>query len=286
MESNKILKILLVIFIILTIALGGFIVYDKFITNNINNASKDNIDDNTSKENVSDDNKEQEKGTIHNIIIKNIEVSKLYKYLQIREKSFKKCFGDYYLNPISNYTIANKISVVLLNYGYESKKPLDEEFYKRLTSEINSIGEYFIEASVAKTGIKKIFDIDVDEINPNNNYYPFVYNEEAEAFILMPYGGEKQATTKEQIIEYKELDNEINVTVVRADLGLDGNVYRNITNESTIVYDESVTNFEFTLENIDKFPQIKYVFRKNNSGNYYLHDIVNLNYHSDFANCQ
>ena len=39
MESNKILKILLVIFIILTIALGGFIVYDKFITNNINNAS-------------------------------------------------------------------------------------------------------------------------------------------------------------------------------------------------------------------------------------------------------
>ena len=36
---------------------------------------------------------------------------------------------------------------------------------------------------------------------------------------------------------------------------------------------------------LDKFPQLKYIFKKNKDGNYYVSDIINLNYEEDFEKC-
>ena len=48
---------------------------------------------------------------------------------------------------------------------------------------------------------------------------------------------------------------------------------------------DNTENYKFTDENVNKFPQLKYTFKKNKNGKYYLSDIVNLNFEEDYENC-
>ena len=45
----------------------------------------------------------------------------------------------------------------------------------------------------------------------------------------------------------------------------------------TLIY-QNVDNFIFNDENINKFPQFKYIFKKNENNEYYVNDIINLNF--------
>ena len=63
-------------------------------------------------------------------------------------------------------------------------------------------------------------------------------------------------------------------------------IYRYVNDTNTLVYknvDEE--DFHFTEDNIDLFSQIKYVFKKNEYGKYFISDIINLNFEQDFEKC-
>ena len=142
-----------------------------------------------------------------------------------------------------------------------------------------------VKSSYVKEGMKKIFNIDVSSFDDNDSFTGWTYDKKNDQFDEHAGGDNYQAEIKQQIISYNELDNEIDLTVVKAELGYDGSVYRYVNKKDTLVYKDGVKNFEFTKDNISKFPQLKYVFKKNSMGNYYVYDIINLNYTEDYAKC-
>lgn len=232
---------------------------------------------------------------LDNLEIKNSEVKELYSYISASINSHNVCLGYYYQNPFKNHTLEDKISLVLINYGIKHRKNIDNNFLKKFNENdqknIKTNSEYYIDADVIKQGMKKIFNIDISEFKernePNNYYHGYYYRKDVNAFISVSGGGGYEAEIIQQIIEYNESDNEINLTVVKAEVGYeDDHVYRYINNKKTKVFENIDNNFQFTNENVTKFPQIKYIFKKNNNGQYYLSNIINLNFEEDFENCQ
>lgn len=133
--------------------------------------------------------------------------------------------------------------------------------------------------------MKLIFNIDIQNFSNDKSYGTWTYNVSTNAFISGNGGGGYDAEPIQQIIEYNELNDEINLTVVKAELSYDNNVYRYVNNPNTLVFENITDNFEFIKENVNKFPQLKYIFKKNNDGKYYVSDIINLNFEEDFVNC-
>ena len=102
---------------------------------------------------------------------------------------------------------------------------------------------------------------------------------------------------KENLKGENTLEDEINLTVVKAEImpytetiygkekitQYEG-IYRYINNNS-LVFKGNTETFKFTDENVNKFSQLKYVFKKNNAGKYYVYDIVNLNFEEDYTEC-
>jgi len=278
-QKNKWLVVLLIIFVILTLVLGGFILYDKILSN-------ENPDVNNNSNSVTDNNTTET--TIDNIEIKNSKVKELYNYVQANLNSNYVCLGYFYQNPFKNHTLEDKISLVLINYASNYKKKIDDNFLQKISQNerdlVKNSSEYYIDIDDVKEGMKLIFNIDVEKFNDDSNY-AWDYRSDANAFIEIMGGGGYNAEPIQQIIEYNELNDEINLTVVKAELGYDDNVYRYVNETNTLVYENATDNFKFTKENINKFPQLKYIFKKNDNGKYYVSDIVNLNFQEDFENC-
>ena len=278
-KNNKGLVVLLVIFIILTLVLGGFILYDKVLSN-------ENLDVNNNSNSATDNNTTET--TIDNIEIKNSEVKELYNYVQASLNSNYVCLGYFYQNPFKNHTLEDKISLVLINYASNYKKKIDDNFLQKISQNerdlVKNSGEYYIDIDDVKDGMKLIFNIDVQKFDNNANY-AWNYRSDVNAFVEIMGGGGYDAEPIQQIIEYNELNDEINLTVVKAELGYDDNVYRYVNETTTLVYENASDNFKFTKENVSKFPQLKYIFKKNDNGKYYVSDIVNLNFEEDFESC-
>lgn len=279
-KTNKGLVVLLVIFIVLILVLGGFILYDKVL-------SDKNSDVNNNSNSVTDNNTTET--TIDNVEIKNSEVKELYNYVQASLNSNYVCLGYFYQNPFKNHTLEDKISLVLINYASNYKKKIDDKFLNKLPIDkqefIKVNSEYYINATDVINGMKLIFDINIQNFTNDDNYGTWTYNSSTNAFISGYGGGGYDAEPVQQIIEYNELNDEINLTVVKAELGYDDNVYRYVNKTTTLVYENATDNFKFTKENVSKFPQLKYIFKKNDNGKYYVSDIVNLNFQEDFESC-
>ena len=220
--------------------------------------------------------------------IKNSEVKELYKYVEANIHSNYVCLGYFYQNPFENHTLKDKVSLVLMNYGYNKyEKEIDDEFLKKISPsdrehiKVNRV--CYIDADIIKNGMKIIFNIDISNFE-ETNYYNWEYRKDVDAFLLVGGGGTYPAFLVQQIIEYNELDNEINLIVAKAEID-DDNIYRYVNNQDSLVYENYNGDFKFTKENVNKFPQLKYVFKKNENGNYYVSDIINLNFEEDFENC-
>lgn len=302
-KKNNLLVVLLIVFICLTLLLGGFILYRDFFYNNSSNSvtenNNNNIDDNDSS-NVNDDanNTEDNKldsttdsianeTVLENVAIKNNEVKELYNYVQASLNSSDVCLGYFYQNPFKNHTLEDKISLVLINYAEKFQKEVDDNFLLRISQNdrvfVKTNSTHYINASDIKNGMKLIFNIDVNTFDTNASYR-WQYRSDADAFVSIDGGGDYDAKPIQQIIEYNELNNEINLTVAKAEITSDG-IYRYVNNPNTLVLKNVTDNFKFTKENVDKFPQLKYIFKKNNAGKYYVSDILNLNFEEDFEKC-
>lgn len=96
-KNNKWTVVLLVIFIILTLVLGGFIAYNKLFPKS---------------------------NSIDNIVIENTEVKELYNYVQPSLNSNFVCLDYFYQNPFKNHTLEDKIALVLINYANNYEKKL------------------------------------------------------------------------------------------------------------------------------------------------------------------
>lgn len=292
-KNNKGLVVLLVIFIILTLVLGGFILYDKVLSN-------ENPDVNNNSNSVTDNNTTET--TIDNVEIKNSEVKELYNYVQASLNSNYVCLGYFYQNPFKNHTLEDKISLVLINYASNYKKKIDDNFLQKIPQNerdlVKNSSEYYIDVNDVKNGMKLIFNIDVQKFDDNANY-AWDYRSDVNAFVEIIGGGGYEAEPIQQIIEYNELNDEINLTVVKAEIlsssetniGANGETikpagaYRYVNNSNTLVLENITDDFKFTKENVSKFPQLKYIFKKNDNGKYYVSDIVNLNFEEDFESC-
>lgn len=228
--------------------------------------------------------------------IKNSEVKKLYEYTQASLKSNYVCKGYYYSNPFKNHTLEDKISIVLINYAENYKKEVNDKFVQQLSKEEQDevkmmASEYYVSPDDVKKGMKLIFNIDINEFDAEKSYSGYVFLSKSGVFVQKHGGGAYEDDIIQQIIDYKELSDEISLTVVKAEVnrydddGFPRGVYRTINKLNTLVYKDVTNEFKFTKENVSKFPQIKYVFKKNNNGKYYVSDIVNLNYEEDFYDC-
>lgn len=272
-EKSKNLLILLIIFIILTLLLGGYILYDKVIIK----------DEFKTEESNNNSNPNESETIIKEVTIKNSEIAELYKYVQSSSKSFNVCLGEFYLKPFKNHLLSDKVSLVLINYAENFKKPVDNSIAEKLNSQYGN--DYYIESEIVKNGMKYLYNIQIDNFDNKANY-AWEYNSDLDLFLDIPGGGDIGAKIVEKIIDYNELDNEINLTTVKAEIGYDTNsVYRYYNDENTLVFKGLGDSFTFTEENVNKFPQLKYIFKKNEKGSYYLYDIVNLNFEEDFIDC-
>ena len=258
---------IIVILTILLVASLGYIGYDKFIAKD---ESKDNqtiVEETLIKE------------------VKNEEVKSLLSYVESSIKSNNVCLGDYYLKQYSKHTLNDKIALVLLNYAKEETLTSDQE--KTASSYGVPQGSKYVTLETVKEGLKKLYNIDLNEseIKDGSDYGKSVYVNKI-GFIKLGGGGDYPAVQKQAVIGYEETTNAITVTVVQAELGLDGNVYRYANKPETLVLSNATTSFEFTKENVKLFPQVKYTFTKNESGNYYLNNVENLNFTEDFVDCK
>lgn len=289
-KNNKIQIILLLLFGILIFILGcfgGYFFYDKLNNNTYNDVNNNTVN---------------QTDNIDEIVIDNTEIKELYNYTQASLNSNYVCLGYFYQNPFKNHSLIDKINLVIINYGKNYQKEIDDEFLLKINEEdrelVRNSSEYYVDANAIKKGLKLIFNIDIDNFDENENYY-WDYRKNIDAFISISGGGDYDGEIIQRIIDYKELDNEINLTVVKAEIltspimfnngekTLPTGIYRVISNENSLVYENmSKDDFKFTRENIDKFPQIKYVFKKNDNGNYYVNDIINLNYEEDYVACE
>ena len=281
-KSNKGLVVLVCVLCVLVLALGGFILYDKVLSKPEQKpVEKPNITDNNNNNQIVET-------PIDNVIIKNSEIKELYNYVQPSLNSNWVCLGYFYQNPYKNHTLANKVSLVLINYAEKYKKKIDDNFLQKVSQSdrdlVKNSSEYYIEPSVVKDGLKLFFNIDIDKFDDNANY-AWDYRSDVNAFVEIMGGGDYQAEIFQQIIDYNELSDEINLTVAKAELGYDNNVYRYVNKENTLVFNNNSDKFKFTKENVNKFPQLKYIFKKNSNGKYYVSDIINLNFEQDFAEC-
>ena len=176
----------------------------------------------------------------------------------------------------------------MINYAVKYKKDIDDAFLQKIPQEdrelVRNSSLYYIEPGVVKEGLKLLFNIDIDKFD-DNGIYAWDYRSDVDAFVHIAGGGGYMADIIQQVVDYNELDNEINLTVVKAEVDSSGNVYRYVNNGNTLVYKTLVEDLRFTDENVDKFPQLKYVFRMNSDGKYYVSDIINLNFENDFEEC-
>ena len=286
-SKRKLIMILIIIFFVLLIS-SSIIYYFLVYT-------KDN------NKNVADNNN---KDSINNIVIRNTEVKELYNYTQANLNSNWVCLGYFYQNPFKNHNLNDKIELVNINYAYKYAKKIDNTFLQKIIKSDRELvesgpSEYYIDANIVKNGMKLIFNIDVENLENNYSYGGWYYRSDVDAFLNINGGGGYPADIVDQIIEYNELDNEINLTVVKAEIDCsDDNIcdiYRYAEKKDTLVYENDyrekiidgtiVYDFKFNKENINKFPQLKYIFKKNESGKYYVSDIVNLNFEEDFESC-
>lgn len=300
MEKKKNIVIIILSFII--VVLSSFILYDKFLSNKNN--------DDTDKNDVIQDNNKNNSNEntivgnrINEVEIKNKEVKELYNYIQSNLCEYcHPCNGSFYLNPFKNYNLNDKIGLIIRNYGFKYQKEIDDNFLNKIDKNdrefVKANSEHYIDSDVVKKGMKLLFNIDIDNFDENTTYY-WNYRDDVDAFVEIMGGGGSDTQIIQQIIDYNELDNEINLTVVKAEIlpyeiALNNGetiypagIYRLANEINTLLYKNiSRDDFVFTDENIDKFPQLKYVFKKNESENYYVSDIINLNYEEDFANCE
>lgn len=287
-KKNSVLGVLVILLSVVVLGLTGFIVYDKALNKD---AKEEN---NNTNNNVVE--------TFDNIVIKNSEIKELYNYVQPSLKSNNVCLGYFYQNPYKNHTMDSKISLVLLNYAEKYEKTIDEKFLQKISESdrelVKNSSDYYVEPDIVKEGLKILFNIDIDKFD-NKNYALWQYRDDANAFVNGSGGGNYSAKVVQQVIDYNELNDEINLTVVKAEIlsspqniiGPSGEttkpagIYRYVNNTNTLVISDNIENFEFSNDNISKFPQLKYVFKKNTNGKYYVSDIINLNFEEDYEKC-
>lgn len=217
-KNSKKLIILVCLLSILVLALGGFILYDKVFSNQEQKPTeKPNIIDNNNSNN------QIVETPINNIVIKNSEIKELYSYLQPSLNSNNVCLGYFYQNPYKNHTLADKVSLVLINYAEKYKKKIDDTFLEKIPQSdrelVKNSKEYYIESSVVKEGLKLIFNIDIDKFDDNANY-SWDYRSDVDAFVEIDGGGNYDVQIVQKIIDYNELNDEINLTVVKAEIML------------------------------------------------------------------
>lgn len=276
-NKNLVITLTSILVILLLIGVAFLLKKDNSDNNNTTNTSSNN--------NILD----TITGTpLEEINIENNEIKDLYNYLQ---PSIKEgvCLGFYYTNPFSNHSNDDKVSIVLHNYATNYKKEITDDMWDKLPEEEktllknNGVTKY-VEENIVKEGMKLLFNIDIDKFD-KETYANYTYNQDLKVFIEGMSGSGYTANIKQQIIEYQESDDEINLTIVKADIK-NNEVYRYANKETTLVYKNiNYDNFVFTDDNISNFPQLKYVFKKNSEGKYYLSNIINLNFEEDFENC-
>lgn len=228
--------------------------------------------------------------------IQNQEIENLYSYVSPYLYSSNVCLGFFYQNPFENHDLDDKISLLLISYGEQFKKAIDDDFLNKIKdknerNKIENTSFYYIEVEVIEEAMKLIFNISLDDykFDQIKDYYRYRYIKDANAFVDTLIDEEYKSQVLQQIIDYNETSSEINLTVVKTEIVSDSKLngaYRYANKKDTLVIkDITDEEFYFTKENINKFPQVKYIFKKNKDGKYYVSDIVNLNFFEDFEKC-
>lgn len=318
-KKNTGIIVLIVVLIIIVLGLGGFIVYDKVINNNVTEIKKDTdkssektetVEENNDGSNNQDEIKELFSWSNPNFVIPDSEINKLYNYVKsdLSYTWWDVCFMNYYQNPFDKNNMSELVSIVAQVYAKPYISNITPDLVNHLSSSTRSLIEYsdvYVDGNIIRRGLEEIFNVDTSKVNfaTLNNYpesFGYNYIEEADMYVNDPGGGggSYDAVQIQQIISYQKNENKINMIVVKAEINdseidinngesiVPAGIYRYFYNADTLVYKNMISNdFTFTKENVDKFPQIKYVFRKNDSGKYYVYDIINLNYQNEYASC-
>ncbi len=235
--------------------------------------------------------RKKESGVNNQEFIKNNEVREIYEWTKPSLESGVICLGWFYQNPYSNHSFYDRISIVLVGYGNAHKNELNENVLKELTNEernsVLSTYQYYISGKVIRDKMKEFFNEKVEYFDDGKQYHTWYYHEKSDLFLLkemekVPYNFE----TKQEVFSYEEKNDTITLKVVKAEYDENSKkIYRYIFNQETFVLEQDPKTFEFTKENINQFPQLEYIFKKNKKGHYYLSDIQNLNFKDDFENC-
>lgn len=283
---NKNTKIIIIVSSIIFLIVAGVSVFFLFF--NKEKAEEPKEEKPTEEKPIVNEDDTEEKFVAKEIT--NTEVEKLFSYVVFDGPITQ--VGNYYENPFSSYSNKDKIELAitkytLLKFRKEITTELDTSIIKELESEnkyeIPDNLEAYIELTDVKDSIKYLFNMDLtdNEILSYGELRTCPISVPVESLKLFGLfsacGGDYGRDIVQAITDYKETSNEITVTTVKAEQGYeDDKIYYNKTK---VIYDNlDIENFEFTNENIELFPQLKYVFKKNNSDKYYLYDIVKLNF--------
>ena len=234
----------------------------------------------------------KESGVDNNEFIKNNEVREIFEWTKPSLKSGVICLGWYYQNPYSNHSLYDRIAIVLIGYGDAHKKELNGNVLRSLMNEerntLLDTYQYYITGSEVRDKMKEFFNEKVDFFDDGKQYHNWFYHEKNDLFLLKKTEEEefKYFRTKQEVFSYEEKKDTISLKVVKADYDdYDKRFYRYFFNTETYVLEQDPKTFEFTKDNINQFPQVEYIFKKNKKGHYYLSDIQNLNFQDDYENC-
>lgn len=243
-----------------------------------------------------------------NFEIPDEEIKTLYSYVRAGAGSyFDRCFMNYFHHPFDKKTSDELFSTILNVYAEKYQNPISNDILNKLPESDRDLMKNsswtYITGSDVRKGLKEVFNVDGSLINfENYENFPacYIYHKEADAFFgLGCGGGDPEEYYYNKIIGYEKNNSTIEIIEVQAHLyylsettnhagekTYIANVYRKYGDENTMVYKNiSMDKFEFTKNNVHLFPQIKYIFKKNQSGKFYVDAIVNLNYQDEYVSC-
>ncbi len=287
-KENKALWVILGIAAGFVLAMLGMLIYNKYVdtTVNTNNESEEKLPVENGINDTNDKTQTEINGTpLGNINIPNNEIKELYDYVKVDQPENSVCFINYYIKHFDKTNINDLVDIVIKRYGEKYSQEITNEVLNKFDVEerdfIKNNSMYYIKGEVIRRGMKEIFDINISKLEQHPSSINWGYSEEADIYVDGSGGGGYDGYFYSQIIDYKVENDNVYITTVKAELHENNNVYRYSNDENTLVY-KNVKDFKFTKENIKLFPQIQYVFKKNNAGEYYVYDIVNLNFQKDF----
>jgi hypothetical protein len=260
-KSNKGLIVLVIILLIIILVLGGYIVYDKVISNN-----KD-----VNEETIKDD----------EISLSDEEINNYLTYVPLNVSGFAEEYGiDAYYGDKETISSINKEIAYGNAYSLSEKTSLREEFDSSL--EINTS---LIDSCVTKTNfnneIKQLYNVNL-EVKKFEYDAGTVYTTDN---LYCYYVGSGLLDSKHKVnkvLKTKVNDNELIIYEKAGFYQYVGEIIVTLTSkDSDVVYNVNLESYNYDDEkgkevaetyindNINDFKTFKHTFKKNSDGNYY-----------------